>query len=133
MPARRADEIELNSKLQGNGEAAIILINCLADDLGTELLQVDDTRAAGHSAASSPQGGIMPRYALPRLFGALPLLTVVAALSLLFTAFGQSTTGPRVSSGLSTAWHTEGAAYAPRMGRQRTGTMAVAALPSGDT
>src|SRR4029077_17267985 len=47
MPVTRVNDIELNYKLEGDGEETIVLINGLADDLETWVLQVDDFLAAG--------------------------------------------------------------------------------------
>jgi alpha-beta hydrolase superfamily lysophospholipase len=48
MPVARVNDIELNYKLEGDGEDTIVLINGLADDLETWVLQMDDFLAAGY-------------------------------------------------------------------------------------
>jgi hypothetical protein len=48
MPVARVNDIELNYKLEGDGEETIVLINGLADDLETWAFQMDDFLAAGH-------------------------------------------------------------------------------------
>ena len=66
MPVARVNDIELNYKLEGEGEETIVLVNGLADDLETWVLQVDDFLAEGYrilrfdnrgiGASSSPVG-----------------------------------------------------------------------------
>jgi pimeloyl-ACP methyl ester carboxylesterase len=48
MPVARVNDIDVNYRLEGDGEETIVLINGLADDLETWVLQVDDFLAAGY-------------------------------------------------------------------------------------
>ena len=50
MPTARVNDIELNYRLEGDGEETIVLVNGLADDLETWGYQVDDFIAAGYRA-----------------------------------------------------------------------------------
>jgi 3-oxoadipate enol-lactonase len=58
MPVARVNDIELNYKLEGDGEDTIVLINGLADDLETWVLQVDDFLAAGYRVLRFDNRGI---------------------------------------------------------------------------
>ena len=53
MPAAAVNGIDLNYKLEGDGEETIVLINGLADDLETWALQMDDFFAViqGHDTS----------------------------------------------------------------------------------
>jgi 3-oxoadipate enol-lactonase len=53
-----ANGIELNYKLEGDGEETIVLINGLADDLETWVLQIDDFLAAGYRVLRFDNRGI---------------------------------------------------------------------------
>ena len=53
-----ANGIELNYKLEGDGEDTIVLINGLADDLETWALQIDDFLAAGYRVLRFDNRGI---------------------------------------------------------------------------
>src|SRR3984957_10253298 len=53
-----ANGIELNYKLEGDGEETIVLINGLADDLETWALQIDDFLAAGYRVLRFDNRGI---------------------------------------------------------------------------
>jgi hypothetical protein len=56
MPVARVNDIELNYKLEGDGEDTIVLINGLADDLETWVLQMDDWDTTPSAAsARSPR------------------------------------------------------------------------------
>jgi pimeloyl-ACP methyl ester carboxylesterase len=48
MPVARVNDIELNYKVEGDGEETIVLINGLADDHQTWVLQIDDFLAEGY-------------------------------------------------------------------------------------
>jgi pimeloyl-ACP methyl ester carboxylesterase len=71
MPVAAVNDIELNYKLEGDGEETIVLINGLADDLETWVLQMDDFLAAGYrilrfdnrgiGASSKPAGSYTSR------------------------------------------------------------------------
>ena len=58
MAEIRANGIELNYKLEGDGEETIVLINGLADDLETWVLQIDDFLAAGYRVLRFDNRGI---------------------------------------------------------------------------
>ena len=58
MPVARVNDIELNYKLEGDGEETIVLINGLADDLETWVLQMDDFLAAGYQVLRFDNRGV---------------------------------------------------------------------------
>jgi 3-oxoadipate enol-lactonase len=58
MPAARVNDIELNYKLEGDGEETIVLVNGLADDLETWVLQMDDLLGAGYRVLRFDNRGI---------------------------------------------------------------------------
>ena len=58
MPVARVNDIELNYKLEGDGEETIVLVNGLADDLETWVLQLDDFLAAGYRILRFDNWGI---------------------------------------------------------------------------
>ncbi len=58
MPVAAVNDIELNYKLEGDGEETIVLINGLADDLETWVLQMDDFLAAGYRILRFDNRGI---------------------------------------------------------------------------
>lgn len=58
MPVATINDIELNYKLEGDGEDTIVLVNGLADDLETWVLQVDDFLAAGYRVLRFDNRGI---------------------------------------------------------------------------
>jgi 3-oxoadipate enol-lactonase len=58
MAVTRVNGIELNYTLEGDGEEAIVLINGLADDLETWVLQIDDFLAAGYRVLRFDNRGI---------------------------------------------------------------------------
>jgi pimeloyl-ACP methyl ester carboxylesterase len=58
MPVARVNDIELNYMLEGNGEDTIVLINGLADDHQTWVLQMDDFLAAGYRVLRFDNRGI---------------------------------------------------------------------------
>jgi 3-oxoadipate enol-lactonase len=58
MPVARVNDIELNYKLEGDGEDTIVLVNGLADDLETWVLQVDEFLAAGYRVLRFDNRGI---------------------------------------------------------------------------
>ena len=58
MPVARVNDIELNYKLEGDGEDTIVLVNGLADDLETWVLQVDDFLAAGYRVLRFDNRGV---------------------------------------------------------------------------
>jgi len=58
MPLARVNDIDLNYKLEGDGEETIVLINGLADDLESWVLQMDDFLAAGYRVLRLDNRGI---------------------------------------------------------------------------
>ena len=58
MPVARVNDIELNYKLEGDGDDTIVLINGLADDHQTWVLQMDDFLAAGYRVLRFDNRGI---------------------------------------------------------------------------
>ncbi len=58
MAVATVNGIELNYKLEGDGQETIVLINGLADDLETWVLQVDDFLAAGYRVLRFDNRGI---------------------------------------------------------------------------
>jgi 3-oxoadipate enol-lactonase len=58
MAVAKVNGIELNYKLEGDGDETIVLINGLADDLETWALQIDDFLAAGYQVLRFDNRGI---------------------------------------------------------------------------
>jgi pimeloyl-ACP methyl ester carboxylesterase len=58
MPVARVNDIELNYLLEGDGEETIVLVNGLADDHQTWVLQVDDFLAEGYRVLRFDNRGI---------------------------------------------------------------------------
>jgi 3-oxoadipate enol-lactonase len=58
MPVARVNDIELHYKLEGDGEETIVLINGLADDLETWVLQMDDFLSAGYRVLRFDNRGV---------------------------------------------------------------------------
>ena len=58
MAAISANGIEINYKLEGEGEETIVLVNGLADDLETWVFQVEDFLAAGYRVLRFDNRGI---------------------------------------------------------------------------
>jgi 3-oxoadipate enol-lactonase len=58
MAVAQVNGIELNYKLEGTGEETIVLINGLADDLETWVLQVDEFLSAGYRVLRFDNRGI---------------------------------------------------------------------------
>jgi pimeloyl-ACP methyl ester carboxylesterase len=58
MPVARVNDIELNYKLEGDGEETIVLVNGLADDHQTWVLQMDDFLAEGYRVLRFDNRGI---------------------------------------------------------------------------
>ena len=58
MPTARVNDIELNYRLEGDGEETIVLVNGLADDLETWAFQVDDFLAAGYRVLRFDNRGV---------------------------------------------------------------------------
>src|SRR6266702_2506230 len=58
MPIARVNEIEINYRLEGDGAETIVLINGLADDLETWVLQMDGLLGAGYRVLRFDNRGI---------------------------------------------------------------------------
>jgi 3-oxoadipate enol-lactonase len=58
MPIARVNDIELNYRLEGDGEETIVLVNGLADDLQTWEYQVQDFLAAGYRVLRFDNRGV---------------------------------------------------------------------------
>ena len=58
MAIASVNGIELNYRLEGDGEETIVLINGLADDLESWALQMDDFLAAGYRVLRFDNRGI---------------------------------------------------------------------------
>ncbi len=65
MPTARVNGIEINHRLEGDGDETIVLINGLADDLETWVLQVDDFLAAGYRVLRFDNRGVGQTSAPP--------------------------------------------------------------------
>ena len=48
MPTASVNGVDINYKLEGDGDRTAVLVNGLADDLETWVLQMDDVLAAGY-------------------------------------------------------------------------------------
>ena len=58
MPAARVNDIELNYKLEGDGQETIVLVNGLADDLETWGFQMEDFLGAGYRVLRFDNRGV---------------------------------------------------------------------------
>jgi 3-oxoadipate enol-lactonase len=58
MPTARVNDIEINYRLEGDGPETIVLVNGLADDLETWVLQMEDLLAAGYRVLRFDNRGI---------------------------------------------------------------------------
>lgn len=58
MPVARVNDIDLNYKLEGDGDETIVLINGLADDLESWVLQMDDFLSAGYRVLRFDNRGV---------------------------------------------------------------------------
>src|SRR6266496_6838518 len=58
MPIARVNNIEINYRLEGDGAETIVLVNGLADDLETWVLQMDDLLAAGYRVLRIDNRGV---------------------------------------------------------------------------
>ena len=57
MPIAQVNDVELNYRLEGDGEETIVLVNGLADDLETWADQADEFIANGFRVLRSTTGG----------------------------------------------------------------------------
>lgn len=58
MPTARVNGIEINYRLEGDGDETIVLVNGLADDLETWAFQMDDLLAAGYRVLRFDNRGV---------------------------------------------------------------------------
>src|SRR5437016_11000839 len=58
MPLTRVNDIDVNYKLEGDGPETIVLVNGLADDLETWILQMDDLLGAGYRVLRFDNRGV---------------------------------------------------------------------------
>jgi 3-oxoadipate enol-lactonase len=58
MPTARVNEIEIHYRLEGEGPETLVLVNGLADDLETWVLQMDDFLAAGYRVLRFDNRGV---------------------------------------------------------------------------
>src|SRR6266567_729174 len=58
MPTASVNGIDINYKLEGDGDRTVVLVNGLADDLETWVLQMDDLLAAGYRVLRFDNRGI---------------------------------------------------------------------------
>jgi 3-oxoadipate enol-lactonase len=58
MPTARVNDIEINYRLEGDGPETIVLVNGLADDLESWVLQMEDLLAAGYRVLRFDNRGI---------------------------------------------------------------------------
>jgi 3-oxoadipate enol-lactonase len=65
MPTARVTDIEINYQLEGDGDETIVLINGLADDLETWVLQIDDLVGAGYRVLRFDNRGVGKTSAPP--------------------------------------------------------------------
>jgi 3-oxoadipate enol-lactonase len=65
MPTAHVNGIDINYKLEGDGDETIVLVNGLADDLETWVLQMDDLLGAGYRVLRFDNRGIGASSAPP--------------------------------------------------------------------
>jgi 3-oxoadipate enol-lactonase len=65
MPTASVNGIDINYKLEGDGETTVVLVNGLADDLETWILQMDDLLAAGYRVLRFDNRGVGSSSAPP--------------------------------------------------------------------
>jgi 3-oxoadipate enol-lactonase len=58
MPTASVNGIDINYRLEGDGERTVVLVNGLADDLETWVLQMDDLLAAGYRVLRYDNRGV---------------------------------------------------------------------------
>src|SRR3954467_876029 len=58
MPTASVNGIDMNYKLEGDGDKTAVLVNGLADDLETWILQMDDLLAAGYRVLRFDNRGV---------------------------------------------------------------------------
>ena len=65
MPTAQVNDIEINYRLEGDGDETIVLVNGLADDLETWVFQMDDLLAAGYRVLRFDNRGVGSTSAPP--------------------------------------------------------------------
>jgi 3-oxoadipate enol-lactonase len=65
MPTAAVNGIEINYRLEGDGERTVVMVNGLADDLETWVLQMDDLLAAGYRVLRFDNRGVGQSSAPP--------------------------------------------------------------------
>lgn len=58
MPTAQVNDVEINYRLEGDGDETIVLVNGLADDLETWVFQMDDLLAAGYRVLRFDNRGV---------------------------------------------------------------------------
>jgi 3-oxoadipate enol-lactonase len=58
MPVAQVNGIDINYRVEGDGEETVVLVNGLADDLETWMFQVDDLLAAGYRVLRFDNRGV---------------------------------------------------------------------------
>src|SRR5256885_16135086 len=58
MPTASVNGIDINYRLDGDGERTVVLVNGLADDLETWVLQMDDLLGAGYRVLRIDNRGV---------------------------------------------------------------------------
>src|SRR5256885_16060592 len=58
MPIAHVNGIDVNYKLEGEGDETIVLVNGLADDLETWVLQIEDLLGAGYQVLRFDNRGV---------------------------------------------------------------------------
>ncbi len=65
MPTAQVNDIEINYRIEGDGDETIVLVNGLADDLETWVFQMDDLLGAGYRVLRFDNRGIGQTSAPP--------------------------------------------------------------------
>ena len=65
MPTAQVNGIEINYRLEGDGDETIVLVNGLADDLETWVFQMDDLLGAGYRVLRFDNRGVGQTSAPP--------------------------------------------------------------------
>ncbi len=65
MPTAAVNGIDINYRIEGDGDETIVLVNGLADDLETWLFQMDDLLGAGYRVLRFDNRGIGASSAPP--------------------------------------------------------------------
>src|SRR6476619_5530529 len=65
MPTASVNGIDINYRLEGDGDETIVLVNGLADDLETWVFQMDDLLAAGYRVLRFDNRGVGSSSAPP--------------------------------------------------------------------